>query len=159
MHVQVGLLTVIVARTAIVFAALDIWIRLAGRRHAGELNMYDILVVLIIANAVQNAMTKSSGKVTVAFVSAGTLIVSGWLIAKVIAKWPLLEERLMSAPTVVVQDGQMIQKSMRHEGVTEVELRTAMRKQGLVDLTDVRLAVLEMDGVISVVPKENAQGD
>jgi len=111
-----------------------------------------------MANAVQNAMTKSSGRVTVSLVAAGALIVAGWLIAKVIARWPVLESRLMTEPTVVIQDGRLLRRNLRREDLTEDEVLTAMRRQGLVDIEDVRLAVLEMDGGISVVPREHAGG-
>lgn len=159
MDFQLGLLAGIVVRTAVVLVAVDVGFRFIGQRHVGEMNVYDLLVVLIIANAVQNAMTRSSGKVTVAFVAAGTLIVAGWLIAKAIARWPALETRLMAGPIVVVRNGQLLRRNLRQEGITEDEVLTAMREQGLMNLSDVHLAVLEMDGIISVVPKEHARGN
>jgi len=158
MDVHLGFLAAMAIRTAIVFVVVDLAVRLAGKRHVGEMNMYDLLVVLIMANAVQNAMTKSSGRVTVSLVAAGALIVAGWLIAKVIARWPVLESRLMTEPTVVIQDGRLLRRNLRREDLTEDEVLTAMRRQGLVDIEDVRLAVLEMDGGISVVPREHAGG-
>lgn len=158
MDFHLGFLAAIAIRTLIVFVVVDFAVRLAGKRHTGEMNMYDLLVVLIMANAVQNAMTKSSGHVTVSLVAAGTLIAAGWLIAKVIARWPALESRLMTEPTVVIQDGRLLRRNLRREDLTEDEVLTAMRRQGLVDFADVRLAVLEMDGGISVVPKEHSGG-
>ncbi|HEX5438554.1 MAG TPA: YetF domain-containing protein [Gemmatimonadaceae bacterium] len=149
-------LTVIAVRTIIVLVVLTAGIRISGRRRIGELNLYDLVLVLVIANAVQNAMTKSSGRITVGLVAAGTLLVIGWLVAKAIGRWPMLEGRLMGTPTVVVQSGRLIHRNMRHEGVTENEVMAAARQQGLARLHDVKLAVLEPDGFISVVPAEHS---
>src|SRR5581483_9904748 len=122
----------------------------------GEMNTHDVLLVLILANAVQNAMTTGSGQIAVALLAAGTLILLGRLAAVSFRRWPSLEERLMGAPTVIVHDGQVISRSLRAEGLTLEEVRSAVRAQGLEHLDDVKLAVLEMDGSISVIPRERA---
>lgn len=149
--------TEIVARTAIVLLALVVGVRLFGERHTGELNLYDILMILIMSNAVQNSMTKGIGPLSVALASSGTLLVLGWLTGKLIARHPKLEKRFMGSPLVVVHEGQMLWQNLRHEGITEGEVMMEVRKQGLADLADVKLAVLEMDGSVSVVPKENSR--
>jgi uncharacterized membrane protein YcaP (DUF421 family) len=66
---------------------------------------------------------------------------------------------VLATPTVVVQNGQLIRHNVRHEGITRDEVLAAVREQGLADLADVKLAVLEMDGSISVVPNEDARED
>lgn len=152
-----AVLTVVAARTAIVLVALIVAGRVSGKRHFGELNMYDLMLVLIVASAVQNAMTKANSRVTVALVSAGTLMLIGWFVARVDVRWPGLERRVMGAPTVVAQDGRLNRRNMRREGVTADEVLAAAREQGLADLADVRLAVLELDGAISVVPDTGAR--
>lgn len=152
-------LTAIAARTALVLLALVVGVRVSGKRHIGELNVYDLVLVLVVASAVQNAMTKANSRVTVALVSAGTLMLLGWLVAKADTRWPGLERRVMGAPTVVVQNGRLNRRNIRREGVTEEEVLAAAREQGLADLADVRLAVLELDGAISVVPATRSRGD
>ena len=156
---EFALLTAVAVRTAIVLVALVAGVRLSGKRHIGELNVYDLMLVLVVGNAVQNAMTKTNSQLSVALVSAGTLMVLGWLAARLTARWPGLELRMLAAPTVVVQDGRLIRRNIRHEGITRDEVLTAVREQGLADLADVKLAVLEMDGSISVVPNDDAHED
>ncbi|HET8630908.1 MAG TPA: YetF domain-containing protein [Thermomicrobiales bacterium] len=145
-------LTAIAARTAIVLLVLIVGVRVSGKRHIGELNVYDLMLVLVAGNAVQNAMTKAHSEVTVALVSAGTLMLLGWLFAKADAYWPGLERRAVGTPTVVAQHGELNRRNLRREGVTEEEVLAAAREQGVADLAGVELAVLELDGEISVVP-------
>ncbi len=153
-----GVLAAVVVRTAVVLLVLVVALRVSGKRHTGEMNVYDLLLVLIVANAVQNAMTRASGEVLVALVSASTLLALGWLVCMVSARWPPLQAKLLGAPTVVVQDGQVLWANLKHEGLTERELYTELRKHGLTAVAAVKLAILEVDGSLSVVPKEHSAG-
>ncbi len=146
-------LAAIAARTAIVFVLVLVGLRLTGKRQAGELNLHDMFLVLVLCNAVQNAMTNGNGRLTVALVSSGTLIFLGWLFARLLSRHPSWEPWAVGVPTVIVEDGRVFRRAMRREGVTRDELLAAVRDQGVPDLADVRLAVLETDGSISVVPR------
>jgi len=156
--IGVAALLALAVRTLIVLAILVVALRLLGKRQAGEMRTLDILVVLIVANAVQNAMTKSDGHLAVGLVAAGTLILAGWLSGVVLQHRSKLETRLLGAPLVLVRQGQVIRKNLRKEGLTENDLMVAMRGRGLSDLCQAKLAVLEMDGSISVVPRDEAPG-
>lgn len=149
-----SLVTAMAVRTALVLLALVAGLRLGGRRHLGELNLYDLLLVLLIANAVQNSMTTGSGSLAVAIVSCSVLIVMGWFAGKLDAWFPRLERRLMGSPTVLVYNGGFIERNMRREQVDPDTVMMNVRQIGLRSLQEVRLAVLEMDGSISVVPRE-----
>jgi uncharacterized membrane protein YcaP (DUF421 family) len=149
-----GILIATAVRTGLVAAALLIGLRLTGKRQAGEGNLRDLLLALLVANAVQNAMTKGDGRLSVALVSAATLILLGWLLAAVISRRPNWEGSAMGGPTVVVADGHVLRPIARREGLSENDLMAAVRDQGLSGVADVRLAVLEMDGSISVIPRD-----
>jgi uncharacterized membrane protein YcaP (DUF421 family) len=153
---DLGFLAAVAVRTAIVLVVLAVGLRITGRRQAGELNLHDLLLVLILANAVQNAMTRGDGRLSVALVSSATLIVLGLLFARLQSRHPSVEEWGEGAPTVIVEDGRAIRRNMRREGVTEEDLRAAVRDQGVADLAGVKLAVLESNGSISVVPREHS---
>jgi uncharacterized membrane protein YcaP (DUF421 family) len=144
----------IAVRTAIVLVALIVGIRVFGKRQIGAMNVYDLVLVLAVANAVQNAMTRGSGQLGVGIAAAGTLLVLGRLLGLVFVRRPALERRVVGVPTLIVQDGQLNRANMRREGITEDEVQAAAREYGLADLSEVRLAVLEPDGSLSVVPKE-----
>ncbi|HEY8884117.1 MAG TPA: hypothetical protein VIO35_02300, partial [Chloroflexota bacterium] len=100
---ELGLLTVIAIRTAIVLVALVAGVRIFGKRQIGGMNVYDLVLVLLLANAVQNAMTEGSGNLGVGLVSAGTLLLADRLLGIVFTKRPELEGQLLGTPTVVVE--------------------------------------------------------
>ncbi len=151
-------ITATVARTAIIFVAVVAGVRASGKRQTGEMNGRDLLVVLMLANAVQNAMTKGSGSLGVALASAGTLVLLGRLYATLTRRRPGWQAVLAGVPTVLAEDGRPVRRAMRREGVSEEDLMAAVRDQGLPDLAAVRLAVLEVDGEISVIPREKPGG-
>ncbi len=148
-----GFLAAIAVRTALVFLALVVGLRVTGRRQAGELNLHDVLLVLVLANSVQNAMTRGDGHLGVALVSAGTLILVGWLLAALQSRFPACEKWTAGEPTVLAEDGRLLRSELRREGMTEDEVMAAVREQGLADLAGAKLIVLEVDGSISVVPR------
>ncbi len=145
-------LAAVAVRTAIVLTSLVVGIRLVGKRHVGEMAVHDILLILLMANAVQNAMTRGNGHLSVALVSAGTLISMGWLAAVAFRSRPILERFVSGKPTVLVHRGKVVSDNLRREQVTREQLALALRTQGVARVEDVRLAVLEANGAISVVP-------
>ena len=153
------MLLALAVRTAIVLGALIVGLRVFGRRQAGEMRTMDILVVLVMANAVQNSMTKSDGHLIVSLVSAGTLLCGGWLIGTVVRLKPRLETSLGGEPVVLVYAGSLVRQNLRRQGVTLNDVEAAVRQQGLTELSEVKLAVLEMDGSISVVPADKPDKD
>lgn len=142
----------IVARTALVYAGVLIGLRVAGKRELGQMTVFDLVVVLLIANAVQNAMTGPDFSVQGGLIAAGVLLV----LDRGIAYFRLHNEswgRLLEGmPTVLVQDGQFLEPRLRKEGLERSQIEMAMREHGIADVKDVRLAVLETDGSISIVP-------
>ena len=142
------------ARTLIVMVFLVVAFRLAGKREMAQLNVYDLAMLMALSNAVQNAMTGGKGNLTVGLATSTTIFVVAWVVTKVVWRRPLLEHRVIGWPTVIVSDGVVVRRHMRRERVTEAELAEAVRARGLAAVDDVRLAVLEVDGTISVVPRE-----
>jgi uncharacterized membrane protein YcaP (DUF421 family) len=146
----------IAARTAIVVLLLVLGLRVFGKRDAGGLNVVDLLLVLLLGNAVQNAITNGSGSLVVGLISAGTLLAIDRAVGILFVRRPLLESRFFGKPSVLVANGKLNLPAMRHEGVSEDELLTAAHEQGLRDLSQVKLGILEEDGTISIIPKEHA---
>lgn len=141
------------ARTAIVMFILIGGLRLLGKRQIGQMNIYDLAMVMALANAVQNAMTNGSGNLAVGIVSASTLLLLGALLTVIFVRLPKLEDHLVGTPTLLVNDGQILQDHMRRECVTEAELLQVLREHGLTDVREIMIAMLEVDGTISIVPK------
>ncbi len=150
------LLAAAAVRTFIVLIALVVGIRLFGKRNIGEMNLLDIVLIALLGNAVQNAMTFGSGQLGVGFVSAGVLLIADRLLGLLFVRESWLERRLSGDPVLIVQDGQLIGPAMQRQGLTEDEVLAAARDQGIEGLDQIHLAILEDDGNISIIAREHA---
>ncbi len=150
---QPWFLSTIAARTAVVMFILIGGLRLFGKRQIGQMNIYDLAMVMALANGVQNAMTNGSGNLGVGIVSSATLLLLGSLLSLLFVRLPKLEDRLVGTPTLLVSNGQIFHDRMRRECITETQLMQILREHGLTDVHEVLIAMLEVDGTISIVPK------
>ncbi len=144
----------IVARTVIVYGALLGGLRLAGKRELGQMTPFDLVVILLIANAVQNAMVGPDTSVTGGLIAAGVLIVANYGVALARERIPLLRRAVEGNPSLLISEGKFVSDHLRREGLDEDEVMMAIREHGVADLKDVRMAVLETDGSISIVPSD-----
>jgi uncharacterized membrane protein YcaP (DUF421 family) len=144
----------IAARTALVYLALLAGLRLTGKREVGQMTVFDLVVLLVLSNAVQNAMLGPDTSLTGGLLAAACLLALNRLVAALRLRSPRLRELVEGSPTVLVSDGQYHEDAMRREGVDRAEVEMALREHGIAGVEAVRLAVLEPDGSISVVPQE-----
>jgi uncharacterized membrane protein YcaP (DUF421 family) len=144
----------IVARTVIVYGALLIGLRVAGKRELGQMTPFDLVVILLIANAVQNAMVGPDTSVTGGLIAAAALISVNYLVAQARERIPVLRRAVEGAPTLLIYNGQFVKEHVRKEGLDEDEVMMAIREHGVQELSGVKMAVLETDGSISIVPVE-----
>jgi len=144
----------IVLRTVIVYAAILLALRLAGKRELGQMTPFDLVVILLIANAVQNAMVGPDTSVTGGLIAAGVLVALDFAIARSRGRVPWLRRAVEGTPVLLIHDGRFVEQHLRQEGVDENEVLMAIREHGVPGVKDVKLAVLETDGTISVVPQE-----
>lgn len=145
-------LTTIAARAAIVMLFLIFGLRLFGKRQIGQMNIYDLAMIMALANAVQNAMTGGKGHLSVGIVAAGTLMLIGYFFTRLFLRVPKLETRIVGSPTILLSDGKLLPDRLRRECVTESQLQMVMHQHSLTEYNQVKLAVLEPDGSISIVP-------
>jgi uncharacterized membrane protein YcaP (DUF421 family) len=138
-------------RTSVVYLALLLGLRLTGTRQLGQMSTFDLVLLLIIANAVQNAMVGPDTSL------AGGLVAAGVLIAwhRAIDWWRLrsrgVAKLLAGEGIMLIHNGQVLAEHLHRAGITHDELRQALREHGVSDIATVMLAVLEPDGAISVV--------
>ncbi len=154
-RLDAGLLEIVV-RTAIIYAVLFLGLRLMGKRELGQMTAFDLVVILVISNAVQNAMVGQDTTVTGGIVAAFTLLIANRLVAWARLRVPIFGRLAEGNPTVLVSDGKFIEANLKQEQVVPDEVLTAMREHGVADLKQVASAVLEMDGSISIIPKDQA---
>ena len=144
----------VVGKTAAVYIFVVVGLRLLGTRELGQMSVYDFVLVVVIANAVQNAMVGGDETLVGGLVSALTLMVLDGMLSWLLDHFPKLQHTMIGEPVVLVSDGLPRWEKMKKEGVTREELVAGLHEHGVASLDDVRLAVLEVDGSISVVPKE-----
>ena len=148
----------LVIRSAVVYLALLGVLRLFGKREVGQFTLFDLVVILLVANAVQPAMTGQDESLTGGLIIIATLMVMDRTIALARAHIPFVRVLLESQPTVIARDGQWLTRAMDHEDVTIEDAEMALREHGIGSIGEVETAVLEADGSISVVPKEKKDG-
>ena len=141
------------AKTCILVIVLLIGFRITGKREIAQFTVYDLAMVIALSNAVQNAMTGGLGNFEIGLVTSTTLVVTAWGISRLIARRPRLAAEVLGTPTLLVNDGRVLKARCRNANVTPEELSEACREHGVGGPEDCHLAVLEVDGSISVVPK------
>lgn len=144
-----------VLRVIVIYLVLLIGLRLFGKREVGQFTLFDLVMVLLIANAVQPAMTGPDSSLVGGLVIIVVLLFLNWTLGYLRLRSPLLRHALESHPTVIAQDGQWLPAALQHEGVETEEAEGALREHGVDSVSDVKLAVLELDGSISVVPADS----
>lgn len=143
----------IVGRSLVVYAAVLVGLRLGGRRELGQLTPFDLVVILLVANAVQNAMVGADTSLLGGLVSAATLLAANTIVARLRLRSVRVRQLVEGVPVVLVQHGELVTANLHREGITEDEVVAAVREHGQIgDLSQVELAVLETDGSVSVVP-------
>jgi uncharacterized membrane protein YcaP (DUF421 family) len=147
-------LLVIVGRTVLLYLFVVLALRLLGTRELGERSAFDLVLIVVIGNAIQNALVAGDNTLTAGLVSAATLLLVNLGFSKLLNRFPRLEKSLSGEPVVLISDGRSQPERMRQEGVSHDELIAALREHGVLRVEDVRLAVLETDGAISVVPQD-----
>lgn len=145
----------IVAKTTVIYIFVVVGLRLLGKREMGQMTIYDFVLIVIISNAVQNALVGGDKTLVGGLVSAVTLLVLDFVFTWALDHFPALARKVVGEPAILVSNGQPRWERMRKEGVTRMALLAALREHEMTGLDNVRLAVLEVDGTISVVPRES----
>lgn len=143
----------IIFRSAIVYVAIVAGMRLTGRRQLGQMTPFDLVLVLLIANAVQNAMVGTDTTVFGGLVAAATLLTLNFLTAMLIRRLPFFGKALEGEPLLLAHDGRLIESHIVRAGLSDDLVLQAMREHGFDRLSEVQGAVLEIDGTISILPK------
>jgi uncharacterized membrane protein YcaP (DUF421 family) len=140
-----------VIRAVVIYVALLVALRLFGKREVGQFTLYDLVFILLVANALQPAITGPDTSVVGGIVLIVALVATNYIVGR-LDNLPRFHRLFTPAPAVIVKDGQYLSDVMKREGVDQTEVEMSMREHGIVDMKDVQLAVLEPDGTISIVP-------
>ena len=144
-----------VLRAAVVYAVLLAMIRLSGKRTMGQFTPFDMLLIVLLGNAVQNALLGKDTSVGGGLLLAATLIGLNWCVAFVTSRNQRAERLVEGVPVVLARDGRLFRSVLKRELVSEDDFNEALRQNGQMTLTNVRIALLETNGSISIVTRDS----
>ena len=149
----------IVLRTTVVYVLVLVGIRLTGKREVGQMTPFDLTLLLLLSNSVQNAMTGPDTSLLGGATAALVLLTLNFLLAEVSGLNRRFRKMIQGQPTLLIHNGECITPHMAKEHVSMDELNRALREHGVACTADAALAVLEVDGSISVLKYDDVPGN
>jgi len=149
----------IVLRTAVIYLVVLIGVRLSGKREVGQMTPFDLTLLLLLSNSVQNAMTGPDTSLIGGVVAACTLLLMNYVAADLSGANRRFRRLIQGQPSLLVHDGKIIESHLAKEHVSMDELHRALREHGIADCQQVALAVLEVDGSISCLKYDEIKPD
>jgi uncharacterized membrane protein YcaP (DUF421 family) len=146
-----------VIRTVAVYGGLAVLLRLGGKRDLAQLNSFDLVVMLLLSNVVQNAVIGSDDSLTGGLLGATVLVFINGLVVRFAGSSKRATAVFEGTPTTLVTDGHYDEQALRHEGLRQADVDLAIRRQGADDVRDVQKAVLEPGGSIIITLRPDAQ--
>jgi uncharacterized membrane protein YcaP (DUF421 family) len=143
----------LVIRSIAVYVVLLLALRLFGKRQVGQFTLYDLVLVLLVANAVQPAITGPDVSLAGGILIILTLVLVNYGVSR-LDRYRVFHRLLVPDPTIIIQNGHYLRNRLAREGIDEEDCEMAIREHGIDDVSQVRLGVLEPDGTISIVPSE-----
>ena len=144
----------LVVRTTIIYLLFLVSLRLSGKRQLGQFTLFDIALVLLAANALQPAMTGPDQSITGGAIIVVTIFSLNRIVAEARLRIPMVRRLLEFEPTIIGRNGRWLKHEMEEQGIDLDDVHAALREHGLIRVEQMRLAVLEEDGSISIVPAE-----
>ena len=144
----------LIVRSVAIYVAMVVALRVFGKREIGQFTLFDLVLVLLVANAVQPAMTGPDSSLAGGLLIILTLVLTNRALAEARRRLPFLRPILESTPTTIARDGAWLPDAVAHEELDAEDLESSLREHGIGSVGEVSLAVLEPDGSISVVPRD-----
>lgn len=145
----------IVIRSAAVYLFMVIALRIFGKKELSQLNTADVILILLISNSVQNAMVGNNTTLWGGLAAATILFTINFILKKLIFRYKKFSEFMLEKPEILIHNGTLDFKNLSKLDITSDELKEAMREHGVESFKDVKLAMLEIDGNISIITGEN----
>lgn len=147
----------LVVRSVVVYAFLLALLRITGKRQVGQLSPFDLVLLLVLSNAVQNSMNAGDNSLIGGLISAATLVGLNFLVGTATYRSKKLESIIEGRPQVLIHNGKLFDDVMARAQLTHHELNAALRQAGCNCIEEVRSAILENNGSISVVAIKNRE--
>ena len=147
----------IVVRTIVIYVAVVAGLRLGGKREVGQLGTVDLVALLLIANAVQNAMVGTDTSLGGGLLAGSVILGATRALDMIVSRSPAVRRLVIGTPRVLLENGRVNRRAMEHEQISDDELQEALHEHGLEYRREVKLATLEVDGSISIIPQPEAE--
>ncbi len=147
-------LGLVVFQTLVIYLFLILVLSLIGHRQSSELSLTELVVIMVIGSSVETTMVAGNTTLLAGLTSATTLLVSDRALSVLMERWPLLRRFVVGKPILIVHNGRILARHISEAGLSEDDVLEGIRERGYDDLSQVRIAVLEIDGTISVVPRD-----
>lgn len=141
----------IVGRSVIVYLFIVVAIRIAGKKELAQLSVIDLVFILLISNAVQNAMVGPDNSLIGGLIAAASLFLVNIILKFITYKFKKVDEIFEGEPVILIHKGKILQKNLDKEKIPLDELEASVREHGVEKIEDVDLAILEVDGNISII--------
>jgi uncharacterized membrane protein YcaP (DUF421 family) len=141
-------------RAVAIYALVMVLMRVSGKRAVGQFTPFDLVLLILIGNAVQNGINGGDNSLTGAFVMATTLIALNYAVAFATSRSRRAERLVEGVPVVLARNGKVFERVLREQFVSDEDFHKALRQHALAEVSDVALALLETNGSISIVPRE-----
>ncbi len=145
----------LIVRGILVYIFLLALLRLSGKRQVGQLAPFDLVLLLVLSNAVQNSMNGGDNSLLGGLISAATLVGLNYAVGMVTYRSKKLEAFIEGRPQVLIHNGKLFEDVMAHAKLTHHELHAALRQAGCASINEIHTAILENNGSISVVPHKH----
>ena len=141
-----------IIRGLVVYVFLIGILRATGKRQIGQMSPFDLVLLMVLSNAVQNSMNGGDNSVLAGVILSVTLVAANWVTGRATVSNKGFGKIIQGEPRVLVHDGVLNLKAMSEENISRKDLMLSVREAGLADLLEVRSAILEVNGSISVIP-------
>jgi uncharacterized membrane protein YcaP (DUF421 family) len=143
----------IVLRATVIFIALYLLVRLMGKRELGQMTPFELIVLVVIGDLIQQGVTQNDFSLTGAIIAISTIALLALAMSWASYLWPRAERLLEGEPRVIVRDGELLTTNLRRNRLTTNEIESEMRLAGIAHMTDVKWAILEPRGKISFIER------
>lgn len=141
----------VILRSAAVYLFMVVALRIFGKKELSQLNTADVILILLISNSVQNAMVGSNTSLWGGLAAATVLFAINFILKKLMYRFKGFGNFIQQKPEILIHDGNLDFKTLSRLNITSEELKEAMREHGIEFFKDVKLAMLEIDGNISII--------
>jgi uncharacterized membrane protein YcaP (DUF421 family) len=148
-----------ILRTIIIYLFLVVILRVGGRRELAQMNAFDLVVLMTLSNAVQNAIIGDDNSLIGGIIGGTTLVLVNLAVVRYLYHHPGLDRRIEGQPLLLVKNGRVLRHHLKRELITEAELRSAVHRQGVDHIEECSEVILETSGVITVIANQPSSSD